>query len=192
MLVVALVCACGVQDESDGEIETRQGGPYAGDGDLTLYDGATTESEDCVVYDLVGTGVQASNAPGSPLVMTLAGNAITDPDGNALCQITTHPSGAAKLNANGEVLFTAVGPYVFEGQIALSGSWQQIRDANADQLVYTFSGAQILDGQVEGKYALATADTHIAAASSTRKLVLSAAIAGVCGGLGLYVDMDDY
>lgn len=192
MMVVALVCACGLQDDSDSDDEDRDGGPYAGNGDLTLYDGSTTESEDCVIYDLVGTGVQASNAPGSPLVMTLAGNTITDPDGNALCSLTPHASGAAKLSANGQVLFTAVGPYVFEGQVALSGSWQQIRDANASQLVYAFSGAQILDGQAHGKYAIATADTHIANADSTRKLVLSAAIAGVCGGLGLYVDMDDY
>lgn len=187
MMVVALVCACSFEGDSDSDGDVyRDGAAYPGDGDLTLYDGPSAESEDCVIYDLVGTGVQAAGLPGSPTVMVLAGDTITDADGTALCTITTHPSGAAKLSSGGETLYTAVGPWVFTGQISLNMSWAQVRQTYASQLEYTFSGTQIFGGEAAHGYKLATADTHIANASSTRKLVLAAAISAECGGLGLY------
>src|SRR5688572_4089000 len=74
VLAVALVCACTTSSSDDdpnrAELEqTLRTGlfpfppNYPGNGDLSLYEGPTAASGDCLIYDILGTQVHAGAGP---------------------------------------------------------------------------------------------------------------------------------
>jgi hypothetical protein len=206
MLVAGLVCACATSSSDDdpnrAELEeTLRTGlfpfppNYPGNGDLALYEGTTTASGDCLIYDILGTQVHAGAGVNAPTIMTIVGDSIVDPatglavctrDGNALIE-RVHVG----ANTSGEVLFTVVGRWVFEGELELDGNILQVLAQLDDQLLYTFEGPHIYEHSPWDGEILATATKPLTNASKTRKLVLTSLVAGECGGLGLYADEDE-
>ena len=203
VLAVSIGCGCGASESNPdlAEMEEvwRSGGGasipgYLGDGDIAVYEGASTASEDCLIYTTIGTQVNAGRAPVGPTIMTVTETTINDPSGAVLC---TRESGygADRIRLggpSGPVLFTAVGRWIFDGEIMFQGkTWPEIVTQFDSQLLYTFKLANIYEHSPYDGEILATATTPIAQASPMRKLVLAALIAGECGGLGLYAEEDD-
>jgi hypothetical protein len=202
-LAMALVCACACAASERGpeseEIEAtlRAGGfpspaNYPGNGDIAIYEGNSTASEECLIYTTVGTEVHQGSAQG-PVIANVVGNTIVDPttgttlctrDGNELVERVR--IGAMQTDA---VLFTVIGRWVFDGDIVLTGkTLPQILAELDEKLLYTFDGTHIYDHSPWDGEVLATATAPLSNASKTRKLVLSAMIAAECGGLGLWAD----
>lgn len=202
VMLLAMVCACGPVLDTNPDLEEfeavlRSGqspfpAQYPGNGDLAVYEGASTASEDCLIYTTQGTEVYAGRAPAAPLVFTVDGNDLVDPDGNVTCTIESNLIGGRIRNAgDGEVVFTVIGRWVFDGEINLNQPLLQILAQFEEQLTYTFQTTHIYEHTPWTGAKLATATTAIALANPARKLVLSSLIAGECGGLGLYADEDE-
>ncbi|MBX7083079.1 MAG: hypothetical protein K1X88_27985 [Nannocystaceae bacterium] len=200
-LAMALVCACATSERGpeSAEIEAtlRAGGfpspaNYPGNGNIGVYEGNSTASEECLIYTTVGTEVHQGPADG-PIIANIVGNTIVDPttgatlctrDGNELVERVR--VGALETDT---VLFTVIGRWVFDGDIVLTGKTLPQILAELDQkLLYTFDGPHIYDHSPWDGEVLATATAPLSNASKTRKLVLSAMIAAECGGLGLWAD----
>ncbi len=92
----------------------------------------------------------------------------------------------------GDVLFTAFGRWVFEGELDFEGdSLAQIAGELVDQLAFTFQGPHIYDGlHVQGDIVV-TSTKPLTHASIQRKLVVAAMLTGECGGLGIAEDGDE-
>ncbi|MBK6916757.1 MAG: hypothetical protein IPH07_05100 [Deltaproteobacteria bacterium] len=200
--VLALVCACATSDrgpEADELEATLRAGffpspaNYPGNGDIAVYEGASTASEECLIYTTVGTEVHQGPATG-PVIAQVVGNTILDANGVTLCTrdgnelVERVRIGAQETD---EVLFTVIGRWVFEGDVVFANKTivQILADLDA-QLLYTFNGPHIYDHSPWDGPVLATATSPLTNASKTRKLVLSSMIAAECGGLGLWVDED--
>ncbi len=203
-MAVGLVCACATSDEgnpdrAEMEATLRAGifpepANYPGNGDLTIYEGQNTASEPCRIYDILGTQVNASQVNGGQGIMNIVGNSIVDPttglaictrEGNELFERVRDGS-----SGSGEVLFTVVGRWVFEGELNLNGNILQILNQLDEQLLYTFQGPHIYEHSPWDGEILATATKPLTNANKTRKLVITSLIAGECGGLGLYTEED--
>lgn len=167
---------------------------YPGNGDLTIYEGTNTASEPCRIYDIAGTQVHATQQPGNPAVMDIVGNSIVDPTtGQAICTRQGNQLYEEVIigGAGGEVLFTVVGRWVFDGELDLDGNILQILQQLDEQLVYTFQGPHVYEHSPWDGDILVTATQPLTNASKTRKLVIASLIAGECGGLGLYTFEED-
>lgn len=196
MVVVAVGCGPQLPPEARSEMEEvlRAGSfpqppQYPGNGDLTIYYGPSTAIEDCLIYDMVGTSVHQGSADTGPVILQVSGTDIVDPLTNAsVC----HREGNELVERvivggpGGDVLFTVLGKWVFEGDLDFANkSLLQILLDLQDQLLYTFSGTHVYDGSEYDGEILVTTTAPITLASRQRKLVISALIAGECGGLGL-------
>jgi hypothetical protein len=197
LAVVLGACDAAEPDPIEAEFEStlRLGGfpnpaNYPGNGDLAVYEGASTASEDCLIYTTVGTQVYAGRAPAAPLVMNLSGNSILDANGTLQCSLSTGllTSRLREGGPGGPVLFTNIGPWIFSGNIDTNQSVLAVVQQMANQLEYTFFGASIYEHTQFDGAILATATTAISNAEAKRKLTLAAAISAECGGLGLYAD----
>ena len=78
-----------------------------------------------------------------------------------------------------------IGPFIFDGELDLSGSWWQVLKELHRKLLYTFKGADVFDRYWWDDEKLVTADVNIALSSRMRKFTISSLIAGECGGPGL-------
>lgn len=197
LAMVMGACDAAEPDPVEAEFEStlRLGGlpnpaNYPGNGDLAVYEGASTASEDCLIYTTVGTQVYAGRAPAAPVVMNVSGSTIIDQDGTTQCTLSTGvlTSRLREGGPSGPVLFTNIGPWIFSGNIDTNQSILAVVQQMADQLEYTFHGASIYEHTQFDGAILATATTAISNAEAKRKLVLAAAISAECGGLGLYAD----
>ncbi|HWB81796.1 MAG TPA: hypothetical protein VG755_42835 [Nannocystaceae bacterium] len=200
ILAVGLVGGCatseGNPDRAEMEATLRAGlfpepANYPGNGDLAIYEGTNTASEPCRIYDIAGTQVHATQQPGAPAVMDIVGNSIVDPTtGQAICTRQGNQLYEQVIvgGAGGDVLFTVIGRWVFEGELNLNGNILQILAQLDDQLIYTFQGPHIYEHSPWDGDILATATQPLTNANKTRKLVIASLIAGECGGLGLYTE----
>lgn len=203
-VAASLSIGCVARDMGAGEemAETyRSGGGlptppnYPGNGDITLYAGVGTTSADCLIYDFVGPNVHDGAAPGGPILATVVDGTIQAPGGATLCTIegNTLVDRVIVGGPGGEVLFTAFGRWVFEGELDFEGdSLAQIAGELVDQLAFTFQGPHIYDGlHVQGDIVV-TSTKPLTHASMQRKLVVAAMLTGECGGLGISEDGDEY
>ena len=200
ILGIGLVGACGATegnpDRAEMEQTLRSGvfpepANYPGNGDLAIYEGSSTASEPCRIYDIAGTQVHASQQSGTPAIMDIVGNSIVDPTtGEAICTREGNElfeRVRAGGDGNGAVLFTVFGRWVFDGEIDLSGNLLTVLQRLDDQLLYTYQGPHIYEHSPWDGDILATSTAPLQNANKTRKLVIASLIAGECGGLGLYV-----
>lgn len=170
-LVPALALA-GCAPEDDPDVDFRAG-DYPGDGDLSIYEHPSANTDDDPVWQFHGPGVHSGSAEG-PLIFTIDESTIRDPNDDVLCTI----EGDALVqrirdgDANGPVLYTVIERQVFAGTPGPS-----------DDPLYRFQGPHVFEGKRGPP--LVTADTHIHFASSMRKLVIVALIEAECGGPGL-------
>jgi len=200
VVVLALVsglfgCAAADDGDSDEMMWALRSGVfpsppnYPGNGDLSIYAGHTTASEDCLIYDILGPDVHDGAASdGAPVLVTIVGDAIQTPEGATLCTV----EGDALVDRvrtggpEGPVLFTSFGRWVFEGEVDVSGgSLHEIVAALGEQLVFSFYGPHIYDGSILSGEVVATATKPLTHASTNRKLLVAAMLAGECGGLGI-------
>ena len=196
IVTVALSFSCVANDVDSDDMASvyRNGGlpmppNYPGNFDISIYEGDTTASADCLIYDIVGPNVHDS-ASGA-LLVTVVGNQIQDPDGTTLCTV----EGDALVDrvrvggADGEVLFTTFGRWVFEGEIDIQGdNLRQIAAELGEQLLFTFQGPHIYAGFHPGGEIVATSTLPLTHASTNRKLLVTAMLTGECGGLGIPED----
>jgi hypothetical protein len=201
-VVAGLASGCVARDLGAGEEMAeafRSGGlptppNYPGNGDIALYAGVGTTSADCLIYDFVGPNVHDGAAPVGPVIATVVDNSIQVPGGATVCT----REGNALVDRvrvggpDGEVLFTAFGRWVFEGELDFEGdNLGQIAQELVDQLLFTFQGPHIYDGlHIHGDIVV-TSTKPLTHASTKRKLVIAAMLTGECGGLGLEEDEDE-
>jgi hypothetical protein len=191
VVVAALSFSCVASDDGESrEMATlyRSGGGfplppnYPGNFDIEIYEGASTTSGDCLIYDFVGPNVHDGQS--GDLVVVVDGDTIEAPDGTTLCTVEGDMliERVRSGGADGPVLFTTFGRWVFEGDVDVQGdNIGQIAEELADQLLFTFQGPRIESwGET-----VATSTKPLTHASTTRKLVIAAMLTGECGGLGL-------
>jgi hypothetical protein len=195
VVAAALSFSCVASDDSESRemaMVYRGGGNfpmppnYPGNFDIEIYEGSSTSSSDCLIYDFVGPNVH-DGATGD-LVVVVVNDTIQAPDGTTLCTVEGDMlvDRVRTGGADGPVLFTTFGRWVFEGDIDFEGdSIHQVAEELADQLLFTFQGPHIYEGAHPGGELVATSTKPLTHANTTRKLVVTAMLTGECGGNGI-------
>lgn len=156
---------------ADGDVELRRpAGGGGGGGDILVFD----------IVDSV-----SRNANGS-LIQTLSDTSIAGPDGAVLCTKTQSGGFVQLRDADGDVLLSSVGPFVFEGQPQLAGKspWQQAV-VLANSLRMTFDFEMVVDGFANAGEEMVEASVPVQFSSGWRKLVIASLVDGYCGSDGL-------
>jgi len=156
---------------------------YPGDGDITV----TRESAggggggDNVLVDLIGNAAYTRTGD---LAMTLTTNTtLAAPTGEMLCTVQQDGVLTQLVDSNGTVLYSAIGRWVFDGAPDLEGlTAYEKYVVLVGALHVSFDSAEIIDGFPATGNLLAQADHELDYATSTRKLVVTAMVDGVCGG----------
>lgn len=168
---------------------------FPANGDLQIHEGETTEIEECLIFDLTGSGVsqqaREQNDPNDirfePAV-TVEANAIYNPDGELVCfAYESDQDFVFKLaEADGDVLFTSFGDLVFEGDVELpspgQGQWHRLLQ---DDLAYTYKKDHIYVGGWWNGDVLATSTEKLNGANPMRTLLIAALVGGQCGAVGI-------
>ncbi len=161
------------------------GNGNGGDGDLTLSRpaGGNGGGGDIIVFDIVG--ITARNGVGAT-VQVVTESQISSPDGQLLCTKATQGAFTQLRDADGDVLFSSLGPFVFDGQpdLANKNGDQQFQEL-ASHLRFTFANKVVVEGFANSGSDLVNADVKIQASSSWRKVVIASLVDGVCGSDGL-------
>lgn len=195
----------GCADVEDGgpEVEERTGwlnfwewGAWKpANGDLEIHEGETTEVEECLIFELGGSGVsQRTIEPNNPddiryePVLEVVENELRTPQGDLVCYAyaTDHPLVYQLADAEGEVLFTLFNDWVFDGepQIEQLGGGS-LWDALENDLAYTIKQDHVYIGLHWNGQILATATEQITKANPMRKLLVAALVDGQCGAVGI-------
>ena len=185
LTLALLLGACAEEGNSDFRGAANAG--YDGDGDLTIYMGATAAEVGCDIWDLVGSTVSGGTASGTPGVAIISavevsssptGWGVADANGNVTC--TYEYDGDLKLRdaSDGTILMTSNEAFLMNGDYnPNSGVNWQVAD-------YTFRDEHIREPGWWGEKIL-TGTVHIAWMQQWRKLLIGAAIEGYCGAPGI-------
>jgi hypothetical protein len=163
------------------------GAPAFADGDMTLSrpagGGGDGGGGDIIVFDIVDS--VARDADGLT-IQVLTTDSIASPNGDVLCTKTQSGGFAQLRDADGDVLFSTVGPLVFDGQPNLAGKnpIQQGIEL-ASHLRFSFDFTVMVEGSPSGGEDLVVADVPIQFSSGWRKLVVASLVVGYCGSDGL-------
>lgn len=165
----------GISGLADGDVELRRPAGGTGGGDI-------------VVFDIVG--VAARDASGQPLQL-LSDDAIASPEGEVLCTRSSDNGFTQLLDADGDVLFSSVGPFVFEGMPELRGKnpFQQYH-VLMSHLRFSFDFATVVEGLGNDGEDMVHASAPIQFAPTWRKLVIASLVDGYCGSDGLPVGFE--
>jgi hypothetical protein len=156
---------------ADGDVSlSRPAGDDGGGGDIIVF----------IILDSV-----ARNALGEPIQL-LSDGEITDPDGVLLCTKGTSGGFTQLRDSDGDVLFSSVGPFVFEGQPMLAGKnpvQQAVELAN--HLRFSYDHDVLVEGFGSSGEDMVEASVPIQFSSGWRKLTIAALVDGYCGSEGI-------
>jgi hypothetical protein len=160
--------------------------PDLADGDVSLSrpaGGGGGGGADIVVFDILG--VESRNANGTT-IQVLSATTIASPDGVVLCNKTTSGAFTQLRDADGDVLFSSLGFFVFEGQPSLAGKnlFQQYQEL-ASHLRFSYDFDVVVEGMANSGDDMVEATLPIQFASGWRKLVIASLVDGYCGSDGL-------
>ncbi len=154
------------------------------DGDVALSRPAGgSGGGDIVVFDIIDAVARASD--GEPIQL-LSDNKIESPDGELLCTRANVGGFVQLRDADGTVLLSSVGPFVFEGQPNLAGKnpVQQAAEL-ANRLRFSFEFEVVVEGFASSGEDMVTASVPVQFSSNWRKLVIASLVDGYCGSDGL-------
>lgn len=153
------------------------------DGDLTLSRQGLDGGGVIIDFDIVG--VAAYDRMGGQ-VQQLTDDTISSPDGQVLCTRTTNNGFVQLRDADGDVLFSSFGPFVFDGQLDLEGQGgaQQFQTLMG-QLRFSYNFDTVIEGLANSGTEMVQASAPIQFSSGWRKLVIASLVDGYCGSNGL-------
>ena len=164
-------------------------------GDLEIHEGETTEVEECLIFDLTGSGVsQRAVDTSSPNgvrfepVLEVVDNELRTPQGDLVCYAyeTDHPLVYQLADAEGEVLFTLFNDWVFDGDLQVPPpGGKALVNALQNDLAYTIKQDHVYIGPHGDGHILATATEQVTKANPMRKLLIAALVDGQCGAVGI-------
>lgn len=166
---------------------------YPGDGNLTVLRASSSSSGsnssgggDIILFDLVNTAVYSRTGA---QVATLSDTAISSTSGASTCSITSDGGFTRLRNADGVVLYSAAGPWVFAGNPDIDGMnpVTAYHELSASLLV-SFDDVEIVDGFASSGSPIAQSSAQLDLATPSRKLAVAAMLDGVCGGEDLELD----
>lgn len=154
---------------------------YPGDGDLTITrnSAAGAGGGDIIVFEHINVLDQSGSR-----VVGLTSDAIYSKSGDTvLCTRSTDGAFHKLSNTDGTVLYSAAGPWVFEGDAEIEGmSPVEVYETLSAQLLVTFTDDGIVDGVNEDSDLVAESTEELDLASGMRKLAVAAMLDGNCGG----------
>jgi len=155
-------------------------GPALADGDVELRRGG---GGDIVIF-VVEDGV-ASRADGTP-VQFISTDEILSPEGEVLCTQGASGGFVQLRDSEGTVVFSSIGPFVFEGQPQLAGKnpAQQAQEL-ASRLRFSFDFEMVVEGFANSGEEMVEASVPVQFASNWRKVVIASLIDGYCGSEGI-------
>lgn len=168
-------------------MRAAQGGQGAlADGDVALSRpaGGNGGGGDIVVFDI--NGAVARDATGTT-IQVLTDTTIAAPDGGPVLCTKTMAAGFSQLrDADGDVLFSTVGPFVFDGQPLLAGknAFQQFVELSS-HLRFSYNFDTVVAGYANSGEDMAIADVPVQFSSGWRKLTIAALVDGYCGSDGM-------
>jgi hypothetical protein len=138
-----------------------------------------------VVPDFVIINSVAADDSGTP-IQVISNGGIASPDGELLCSFTSSGAFSQLRDADNDVIFSALGPFVFEGQPQLAGknAFQQAQTLMA-HLRFSYDFDLLVEGPVSSGEEMVEANVPIQFSSSNRKLVIASLVDGYCGSEGL-------
>ncbi len=164
---------------------------YPGDGDIAIVRRASpapagdggADGGDIILFDIVGASVHDS---AGDQIQTLSGASILSADGATVCSKSTAGIFSELRDANGTVLYSTYGPWVFSGAPQLDGlnPAQQYAELSG-RLMLTFDGEDVVDGFPLTGEAVVESSEELVFASSMRKLVITSLVDGSCGSAGV-------
>ena len=189
-------CAEGQDDLSDSEAQELRTGflpdgglgedpNLPGNGDLTIYFAGDANIPGCDIWDFSSNGVHNAQSPTHDLIFTVDGDDIRAPGGDLLCRRDGNQLFERMRDPDDQVVFSVMGPFIFEGDLQLNGSmWQNLVELRS-KLLYTFNDQDVYDGLVIEGDMLVSASVDIRWSSRMRKFAIASLIAGECGGPGI-------
>jgi hypothetical protein len=189
-------CAEAEDDLSDAEKQELRSGFFPdgglgedpslpGNGDLTIYFAGDANIPGCDIWDFQSNGVSNAQSPNHDLIFTVEGDDIRDPNGDLLCRREGNELFERMRDPNEQVVFSVMGPFIFDGDLQLNGTFLQNLIELKSKLLYTFNGKDVYEGLVLGGEMLVSANVNIRWSSRMRKFAIASLIAGECGGPGI-------
>jgi hypothetical protein len=174
-LVAATTSGC-ADVEDDGLEDFRHA---VVDGDITVHQGTSAAEPDCVLFDILGGDLYAGSASNNRILLTLDGLTMSTDDGVARCVIDTSAplTRLRVVGDDGPAVYSVWKKWVFEGDFAVPPSGDL-----PDNVLYTFQTDHIYAGMPMGPNVFATATDNVQFSSAERKLLITAALDGACGG----------
>jgi hypothetical protein len=175
--------------EPDGDPEASFRNHVDGVQDMLIYNGPSTDDDDCLIWDIQGSG--AHDGPALPddsnLLVEVIGDDFVLPDDTVVCHREGNELESTQRVVGGQnqVLFTVWKRYVFEGDVPAEEQGGSVVKNFADQLLYTFKGDQAFAGSAKDDVVLVTATDTLQHTSQVHKLLVAALISAECGGNGL-------
>lgn len=162
-----------------------------GNGDISLFQPSAepvpasaepTGGGDIIVWDFIGVAVYGRT---ENLVMSVQGTTMVGSSGGTTCSAQPHGLFTELKDSDGAVVYSALGPWVFDGRPQLAGlsAFQQYKELSS-RLLYTFAGQGVYDGLAVGDPILDSSES-LTFADGMRKMTISALVDGNCGGDGL-------
>ena len=201
LIIPTVVCGfvlggCVAPADDAGELELRSGQVsdtgYPGDEDVEVRQG-DRDDPDAILWDLDGGNVSRSTGTGGEQdllvvesdALWLADSAGTTNGEEPVCTVEegSHPSGDVYelVDADGSVVFTMWGRFVFAGEPQLPDVPLVASDEAWDHLVMSFVGKRVHAGAWWDAPVLAEASAPIAHANPVRRLVVAALLSNECG-----------
>lgn len=157
--------------------------PALADGNVELRRPAGGGGGDIIIFDIVDS--VSRNAAGAA-IQTLTDVSISAPDGQLLCTRGTSGGFVQLRDADGDVLLSSIGPFVFEGQPQLAGKnpVQQAQEL-ASSLRLSFDFEMVVEGFANNGEDMVEASVPVQFSSNWRKLIIASLVDGYCGSTGL-------
>lgn len=157
--------------------------PALADGDVALSRPSNGGGGDIIIFDIVDS--VSRNAAGTA-IQSLTDVSISAPDGQVLCTRDQSGGFVQLRDADGDVLLSSIGPFVFEGQPQLAGKTPAQQAAElASGLRMTFSFDVVIDGFANSGEEMVEASVPVQFSSNWRKLVIASLVEGYCGSDGM-------
>lgn len=132
-------------------------------------------------FDIINNAV--ARAADGAFVVEVDGNDILSPAGEVLCSIRRNGLFRTLSAADDSVLYSSLGPWVFDGSVELGGlsPFQAYQQLNA-QLLVSFDETLVVDDLPSSGEPVAVSNVELELASGPRKLLITAMLDGACGG----------
>lgn len=164
------------------DVTRSAAGPALADGDVALSRAAVSGQKD-VVFVIIGS---SSSTAAGVQIQILSANAIASPAGEVLCTSGSSGGFVQLRDADGDVLLSSIGPFVFDGQPQLAGKnpVQQAQEL-ASRLRFSYSLDSVMMGFANSGEEMVEASVPVQFSSSWRKLIIASLVDGYCGSDGL-------